>query len=88
MPCVAPVEAALMPGLATQENHGRSNPHAGHQMTDDQGAHDRHGGHSVAMFRDKFWFSFALTIPVIIWSSDVQGWAGLDIQRLPSPDRG
>jgi len=26
--------------------------------------HDRHAGHSVAMFRDKFWLTFALTIPV------------------------
>jgi Cu2+-exporting ATPase len=36
--------------------------------------HDRHAGHSVAMFRDKFWLSFALTIPVIIWSTDIQHW--------------
>src|ERR1700682_4722426 len=26
------------------------------------------------MFRDKFWLSFALTIPVVFWSSDVQHW--------------
>jgi P-type Cu2+ transporter len=60
--------------LATHENRGWSNPHADHKMSGDQGAHDRHAGHSVAMFRDKFWFSLALTIPVVIWSSDVQGW--------------
>ncbi len=35
--------------------------HAGH------GGHDKHAGHSVAMFRDKFWISFALTIPTLIW---------------------
>jgi Cu2+-exporting ATPase len=28
------------------------------------------------MFRDKFWLSFALTIPVVVWSSDVQHWFG------------
>jgi Cu2+-exporting ATPase len=28
------------------------------------------------MFRDKFWLSFALTIPVVVWSSDVQRWFG------------
>jgi hypothetical protein len=41
-----------------------SDPHAGHNMSDMHGSHDRHAGHSVAMFRDKFWLSLALTIPV------------------------
>jgi Cu2+-exporting ATPase len=35
------------------------------------------------MFRDKFWLSFALTIPVIIWSSDVQGWFGHTAPSFP-----
>src|SRR6185369_15795474 len=38
--------------------------------------HDRHAGHSVAMFRDKFWLSLALTIPVVLLSSDIQHWFG------------
>jgi Cu2+-exporting ATPase len=37
-------------------------------------AHDRHEGHSVSMFRDKFWLSLALTVPVLIWSSDPERW--------------
>src|SRR3989441_1908651 len=28
------------------------------------------------MFRDKFWLSLALTIPVVFWSTDVQHWLG------------
>src|SRR6516225_4859170 len=36
--------------------------------------HDRHAGHSVAMFRDKFWLCLALTLPVVFWSSEVQHW--------------
>ncbi len=36
--------------------------------------HDKHAGHSVAMFRDKFWLSFALTIPVLIYSETIQRW--------------
>src|SRR5258706_2018548 len=28
------------------------------------------------MFRDKFWLSFALTIPTVIWSPEVQHWLG------------
>jgi hypothetical protein len=30
------------------------------------GGHDKHAGHSVAMFRDKFWISLLLTIPTLI----------------------
>ena len=36
-----------------------ADPHAGHSMSGPQGNHDRHAGHSVAMFRDKFWLSLA-----------------------------
>ena len=38
--------------------------------------HDRHAGHSVAMFRDKFWLSLALTIPTVLLSPEVAGWIG------------
>src|ERR1035438_1021350 len=58
-------------------------PHAGHKMPDTQGSHDRHAGHSVAMFRDKFWLSFALTIPVVFWSTDVQHWLGYTAPSFP-----
>ena len=65
-------------------DHGRaSDPHAGHKMSDLHEAHDRHAGHSVAMFRDKFWLSFALTIPVVFWSADVQHWLGYTAPSFP-----
>src|SRR6266404_3548525 len=60
-----------------------SDPHAGHKMSDTHGSHDRHAGHSVAMFRDKFWLSFALTIPVVFWSTDVQHWLGYTAPSFP-----
>ena len=53
-----------------------SGSHSGHKMADMHGGHDRHAGHSVAMFRDKFWLTFVLTIPVVFWSADVQHWLG------------
>src|SRR5271167_2896946 len=66
------------------DDHGQAtDPHAGHKMADMQGGHDRHAGHSVAMFRDKFWLSFALTIPVVVWSSDVQRWFGYTAPSFP-----
>ena len=35
------------------------------------------------MFRDKFWLSFALTIPVVFWSVDVQHWLGYTAPSFP-----
>jgi Cu2+-exporting ATPase len=35
------------------------------------------------MFRDKFWLTFALTIPVIFWSADVQHWLGYTAPSFP-----
>src|SRR6195256_48685 len=70
--------------LATHADPARAfHPPPVHKMTDDHGSHDRHAGHSVAMFRDKFWLSFALTIPVVIWSSDVQRWFGYAAPSFP-----
>ena len=51
-------------------------------MADHQN-HDRHAGHSVAMFRDKFWLTFALTIPILIWSGDPQHWLGYAAPVFP-----
>jgi len=66
------------------DDHGQaSDPRAGHKMADMQGGHDRHAGHSVVMFRDKFWLSLALTIPVVVWSSDVQRWFGYTAPSFP-----
>src|SRR5450631_2000320 len=68
----------------THEAHGQeADPHAGHNMSKAHGNHDRHAGHSVAMFRDKFWLTFALTIPVIFWSMEVQHWFGYTAPVFP-----
>jgi Cu2+-exporting ATPase len=61
----------------THKAHGNTaDLYVSHKMSRGHGNHDRHAGHSVAMFRDKFWLSFALTIPVVAWSKDVQHWLG------------
>ena len=41
--------------------------HHAHHAGDEAPATGQHAGHSVAMFRDKFWISLALTIPTLIW---------------------
>ena len=59
--------------------------HAVDQMTGtgDHSDHDRHEGHSVAMFRDKFWLSLLMTIPVLIWSPDFEAWFGYTAPAFP-----
>jgi P-type Cu2+ transporter len=36
--------------------------------------HDKHAGHSVSMFKNKFWLSLAMTIPVLAYSASIQEW--------------
>src|SRR5215469_15358956 len=60
---------------AMQMSHGR--------LPKTAATHMGHAGHSVAMFRDKFWLSFALTIPVVFLSGDVQHWLGYTIPSFP-----
>src|SRR5713226_6164878 len=67
----------------THQDREAADQHAGHKISDSQASHDRHAGHSVAMFRDKFWLSFALTIPVVFWSIDVQHWFGYAAPSFP-----
>ncbi len=59
---------------AHTKHAGDATQDSGHTV---QGAgHDKHAGHSVAMFRDKFWLSLLLTIPTLVWSHDIQEWLG------------
>src|SRR6202051_4069304 len=57
--------------------------HSGHEMPAAHASHDRHAGHSVAMFRDKFWLSLVLTFPVRVLSTDVQRWLGYTAPSFP-----
>ena len=50
--------------------------HAGHG---DQGGHGDH----AAQFRDRFWLSLALTVPVVVYSEMVQDWLGFTPPRFP-----
>jgi len=45
--------------------------------------HDRHAGHSVAMFRDKFLAQLPPYNSRRIWSTDVQHWLGLHRPSFP-----
>src|SRR5690625_4586799 len=51
--------------------------HGGH------GDHDKHAGHSPDMFRDKFWFSLVLTLPILYFSEQIQIWLGYQAISFP-----
>jgi Cu2+-exporting ATPase len=54
-------------------------PAGGHEHA----GHDRHAGHSVEMFRDRFWITLALTIPTLVWSEMIQAWFGFRAPSFP-----
>ena len=56
--------------------------HHAHQHSEHQ-EHDKHAGHSVKMFKDKFWLSFILTIPVLAYSEMIQHWLNFTPPAFP-----
>jgi P-type Cu2+ transporter len=53
---------------------------------DEHAGLDRHAGHSVAMFRDRFWLTLLLTIPTLIWEPMIEGWFGYRAPRFPGAE--
>lgn len=78
---LAEAVAAAPAEHAEHAGHHAASELAGHDMAG--GGHDRHEGHSVAMFRDRFWLSLALTIPVVLLSHDIQEWFGYSVPMFP-----
>jgi P-type Cu2+ transporter len=69
---------------STNQHHQHAEPdaHAGHGRHSGHGQHGGHGDHA-AQFRDRFWLSLALTIPVIVYSEMVQEWLGFTPPQFP-----
>src|SRR5262249_1739436 len=70
-----------MPG--GHQHHGPTPPeHADHAAR-----HDRHAGHSVEMFRRKFWGTLLLAIPTVVWAPMIQHWLGYHAWGGPAASR-
>ncbi len=79
--------------MTTGKNHHHGHAaesHTGHgshgepgQGPEDHDSHDQHAGHSPEMFRDKFWLSFALTLPVLVWSTHIEELLGYRAPEFP-----
>ena len=53
------------------DEHEEGSGEIGHGSKD-HSDHDKHAGHSPEMFREKFWLSLILTLPVVFWSEHIQ----------------
>jgi P-type Cu2+ transporter len=67
---------ARTPGDADHMAHGEHGDHQG------PGAHFDHSGHEQ-MFRQKFWVSLTLSIPVLLFSPSIQAWLGYRLPAFP-----
>ena len=63
--------------------------HAGHRGNDreEHAGHDKHAGHSAAMFRQKFWGTLLLSIPTVVWAPMIQTWFGYSAPGGPAASR-
>ena len=86
------VDEGNMPHEAHESHAGHSNhtparsAHAEHSGHGGHGAHAGHGGghgDHAAMFRDKFWLTLALTIPIVAYSHMIQMWFGFSAPTFP-----
>lgn len=57
--------------MTSHDGHGVHEVHASHRGHGSNGR-DKHAGHSVAMFRDKFRISLLLTLPALAWGHMLQ----------------
>ena len=70
--------AGDLPAESRTHPQAQASSHHAHES-----GHDKHAGHSVAMFRDRFWLSLALTLPVIFFSRMIQEWFGYTAPTFP-----
>jgi len=54
-----------------------SGEHASHT------GHDKHAGHTPEMFRDRFFVSLLLTLPILYFSEQLQAWFGYRAAQFP-----
>jgi P-type Cu2+ transporter len=70
----------MMEGHEDHNGHEGHDDHADHEGHED---HSDHEGHSPRMFRDRFWLSLILTLPVVFWSHHIQELLGYQAPDIP-----
>lgn len=72
-----------MPAEPGYPEHPEQHPAHAPGQHPDHVAHDKHAGHSVAMFRRKFWLSLVLTVPTLVWGHMLQRAFGYSAPLFP-----
>jgi len=67
-------------GHDSHAEHGEMSMHEGHSGHDGHGVD--HTGHEI-LFRNRFWISLALTVPILLFSEMLQQWFGFSIPGFP-----
>ena len=72
---------------ADADTHGQAmhhgHPHSALDEDHQVHGHGEHAGHSTAMFRERFWWSLILSIPVVIFSPMVAHLLGYQLPAFP-----
>lgn len=76
------VEAGY-PAHPEQKNDAASHGAAHGTHHESQHDHSKHAGHSVEMFRDKFWITLLLTVPTLVWGHMLQSAFSYTAPRFP-----
>lgn len=66
--------------MTTTDHHSSGNGHDNHSGS---GGQDHHDHHDPAQFRDRFWFTLALSIPVVYFSHMFQELLGYSAPHFP-----
>ena len=72
---------AARPERASAASH--AHPPDAARSDEEHAGHDKHAGHSVEMFRDRFWITLLLSIPTLVWSDMIQMWFGYRAPVFP-----
>lgn len=75
---------------AEHMNHSEHADHAAHTAHANHDAHKGHAGHAThtdhtgheTMFRNRFWVSLLLTVPVVLFSPMIQEWLGFSMPEF------
>ena len=60
--------------------------HEGHASNEHDHGHGDHAGHDPALFRDRFWITLALTLPVVFFSEMFQDLLGYRAPDIPGSE--
>lgn len=71
---------------ADQHDHRPAHPHHGHVHEGDGSHHDAHAHHAPELFRDRFWVSLILTVPILYFSDQIQQWLGYTAVQFPASE--